>query len=241
MLTAEVRSVPLGNFFIEGLRFPNGTYGIAVPQIAAMQFFRPDVVERDIKVILGQEKEFSFKRVNTSFYPTTVKAITLKEFEILSIAIALKGNTAATDLTHHLREFFYHVIKTGLREKGVKVTAETVREEFESLTSAIAKRCCKQIADSEALLQADRSSLGLSLALLFDDAFCDRTSQESESRQLWFKELQEKEENSFWFLVPEIQSWFEENGSRYPKTQQHGRLQDDEPFSFWKDTQRPKK
>ena len=42
MLTAIVSPVPIGNLSIEGLLLQDGSYGVAVSQIVALQFVPPN-------------------------------------------------------------------------------------------------------------------------------------------------------------------------------------------------------
>ena len=93
MLTAIVSPVPIGNRSIEGLLLQDGTYAIAVPQICSIFQFPIKHASRDLKDILGTG--FQFPKARTTLHPKAVNCVTLKDFEILTFELVLRGNSSA--------------------------------------------------------------------------------------------------------------------------------------------------
>ena len=108
MLTAIVSPVPIGNRSIEGLLLQDGTYAIAVPQICSIFQFPIKNATRDIKAILGAG--FQFLKARTTLHPKAVNCVTLKDFEILTFELVLRGNSSAIAFTRDLLGFSLQVL-----------------------------------------------------------------------------------------------------------------------------------
>ena len=93
ILTAEIAQVKVGAIEFQGLRFPDGCYGIAVPQIANLFSFSIKNAARDFKALLGCD--FQYIQAKTSLNPKAVSALTLYDFESLTLELVAKGNTLA--------------------------------------------------------------------------------------------------------------------------------------------------
>jgi hypothetical protein len=91
--TADVAQVKVGELKFEGLKFPDGSYGIAVSQIAKLFSISVHNASRDFKALLGCD--FQFIQANTSLNFKAVKALTLYDFESLTLELVAKGNTLA--------------------------------------------------------------------------------------------------------------------------------------------------
>ena len=94
MLTAVVSPVPIGNLSIEGLLLQDGSYGVAVSQIVALQFVPPNRSLKQLETLLGMVFQ-SHLKVKTILNPKVVNAIALKDFEILTFELVLRGNSSA--------------------------------------------------------------------------------------------------------------------------------------------------
>ena len=92
---AKVTQVPLGSISVEGLMLPDGTFGIAVPQIAKL--FSDSInqfhASRDIKSLLG--KDFQLTKIKSDLHPKAVNYLSLKEFNMLLPLLVAKGSKAA--------------------------------------------------------------------------------------------------------------------------------------------------
>lgn len=89
---AEVTQVlvPGTSILINGLMFPNGEYGVAVPQITELNLVRQNQASRDIKALLG--KDFQFDKATTILNPKAVNVVSLEDFNRILMALAFKGN-----------------------------------------------------------------------------------------------------------------------------------------------------
>ena len=96
MLTAIVCQVPIGCLTIEGLMFEDGSYGVAVPQIASLQFVRPNQASKGLKPLLGDG--FQFDQVRTKLNPKAVNAISPQDFEKLVVKLAIQQDPHAIAL-----------------------------------------------------------------------------------------------------------------------------------------------
>jgi len=106
--TAIVSPVPIGNRSIEGLLLQDGTYAIAVPQICSIFSFAKEHASRDLKAILG--KGFSLSKARTTLNSQPVNCVTLKDFEILTFELVLRGNSPAIAFTRDLLGFSLQVL-----------------------------------------------------------------------------------------------------------------------------------
>ena len=93
ILTAEIAQIKVGAFEFQGLKFPDGSYGIAVPQIANLFSISINQASKDFKALLGSD--FQYIQATTSLNSKAVNALTLDDFESLTLELAFKGNTVA--------------------------------------------------------------------------------------------------------------------------------------------------
>jgi len=88
ILTAEIAQIKVGALEFQGLRFPDGCYGIAVPQIANLFSISINHASRDFKALLGSD--FQYIQAKTSLHPKAVNALALADFEKLTLDLAFK-------------------------------------------------------------------------------------------------------------------------------------------------------
>lgn len=100
ILTAEIAQIKVGGLEFQGLRLPDGCYGIALPQIAKLFSISIQNASRDFKALLGSD--FQYIQAKTSLHPKAVKALALFDFESLTLELAFKGNTLAKDFARAL-------------------------------------------------------------------------------------------------------------------------------------------
>jgi len=96
MTKAIVAKIDLGFVKFDGLMLPDGSYAIAVPQIAELIGFSNDHSSRDIKALLG--KDFQFAKVVSELHPKAVNTLTIKEFSLLLIELTAAGYPVARAL-----------------------------------------------------------------------------------------------------------------------------------------------
>lgn len=90
---AAIATVDLGFTKIEGLMLPDGSYAIAVPQIAEVFSFLIHNASRDFKALLGEDSPFL--KAKTPINSKAVNILTLEQFSRLVRALDKKGNPIA--------------------------------------------------------------------------------------------------------------------------------------------------
>lgn len=123
---APVTPVQIGNLSIPGLLLEDGSFAIAVPQIAEMTEFQflKNNAQRDIKALLG--KGFQFLKSATELNPKPVNVLSLRQFETLLLELALKGNQTAATLVRQLVGLSLHQLFSDAF--GIKFEAEDRQE-----------------------------------------------------------------------------------------------------------------
>lgn len=92
---ALVSSISIGSTELEVLMLPDGSFAVAVPQIAALFSFSNSHASRDIKALMG--KDFSFSKVSSELNSKPVNILTLLELEIIATKLDRAGNLKARD------------------------------------------------------------------------------------------------------------------------------------------------
>jgi len=77
MLTAIVSPVPIGNLSIEGLLLQDGSYGVAVSQIVALQLVPPNRSLKQLETLLGMVFQ-SHLKVKTILNPKVVLTTSIR-------------------------------------------------------------------------------------------------------------------------------------------------------------------
>ncbi len=102
---AVVATVNYAGFEFPGLQLPDGSYAIAVPQVADIFQFVHSNEQRAIKRLLG--KDFQFVRAASELNPKKVNIIPLEDFGRLVNAIARSSDKAyekARELAHAIQD-----------------------------------------------------------------------------------------------------------------------------------------
>ena len=93
---ARVTNVQIGLIEVEGLMFPNGSFGIAIPQIADLVGTSKNTASRDFKRLMGEE--FRPSKNSTELGNQKINSITINEFEQLLAKLDRAGNIKAQEL-----------------------------------------------------------------------------------------------------------------------------------------------
>lgn len=93
MNKAIVTKINYAGLEFEGLMLPDGSYGVALPQIAALFQFPNKHASRQVKSLLGNG--FQFPKAKSELHPKAVNYLTLETFSLLTIHLMKKGNAVA--------------------------------------------------------------------------------------------------------------------------------------------------
>lgn len=92
-IKAIVAPIQIGHRKIQGLMMPNGDFAIAVPQIAELFQFDTNQASRTLKPLLGSG--FKFDTAKSELNSKPVNILSLTEFEVVTLELALRGNQEA--------------------------------------------------------------------------------------------------------------------------------------------------
>ncbi len=100
---AFVSHVNIGNISIEGLMYADGSFGVALPQVTSLY---PNSVPKNrslkqLEALLGITLS-SHQKVKTTLNSKVVNAISLDDFEKLTLELAMKGDKDAQSLVRIL-------------------------------------------------------------------------------------------------------------------------------------------
>ncbi len=87
---AKVADVKIGNKIIEGIMLSDGSFGIAIPQIASLVCTSSNTASRDFKRLLGED--FRPSKVSTELGNQKINVIDLIAFEQILAKLDRKGN-----------------------------------------------------------------------------------------------------------------------------------------------------
>lgn len=101
MLKAEVAIVKIGDRRIEGLRFEDGSYGVAIPQLVELNLVPPNRSQKQIERLLGIDFP-SHQKARTTLNSKAVNSIDLKDLERLIFESALRKVSEAVEIAREL-------------------------------------------------------------------------------------------------------------------------------------------
>lgn len=127
-LKAIVAKVQFGTFEIDGLLFEDGSYGIAIPQVASLFLDSQMRASQTLKRLMGMD--FKTHKTKTSFNRNTTLSISLVDFEKVLAKLDRAGNVKA-------QEFRDGLVGLSLQQLfcdafGVKFEAEQRQEWLEN-------------------------------------------------------------------------------------------------------------
>lgn len=104
---ATVAPVQIGHLEIEGLMFEDGTFGIAIPQLVALNLVQPNLSLKRIEERVGIDFKTGGK-AKTVFGKNLTNYIGLTDFEVLLAKLDRSGNKPAQDLRDALVGLSFH-------------------------------------------------------------------------------------------------------------------------------------
>lgn len=117
---AVVSQVDLGFTKIEGLMLPDGTYAVAVPQVADLFSIPNKNASRDFKALLG--KDFSFLKTKSELNSKEVNILTIAHVTKVIYLLSLKGDDKA-------KELMLALVEEGLDRRFSKAFGQRVTDE----------------------------------------------------------------------------------------------------------------
>jgi len=93
IVKAVITKVPIGNIVIDGVMYPDGTFGIAIPQIADLFLDNRNVASRDLKRLLGND--FKTSKIKSELNTNYTNSVDLKTFELIVAKLDRVGNVKA--------------------------------------------------------------------------------------------------------------------------------------------------
>ena len=97
ILTATVTKIKFGNLEIDGLLFPDGSFGVAVPQLAELNLVPPNRSIKQLEVLLCLDFP-SHQKAKTELNSKAVNTLGLVDFERLLRKLDRAGNPIAQNL-----------------------------------------------------------------------------------------------------------------------------------------------
>lgn len=92
---AAVSVLTVGHISFEVLMLPDGSFAIAVPQVADLFQIAKDHASRDIKDLMGNG--FEFEKVFSELHPKSVNTLSIDDFKKLANILAVRGNKKAQE------------------------------------------------------------------------------------------------------------------------------------------------
>jgi len=106
ILTAEIAEVQIGNLTIEGVMFPDGSYGVAIPQVSSLFLDNHNQASKTLKRLMGAD--FKTSKVKTPFNRNATLAISLPDFERVVAKLDRAGNKKAQDFRDTMVGLSFH-------------------------------------------------------------------------------------------------------------------------------------
>lgn len=99
-MNAYVTKVSIGLLTIDGLMDQSGNYFVAVPQMVALNLVPPNRSQKQLERLVGVH--FKTHKLKTEFSRHTTSCVPLRDFEVITFELALKGNSTALTLLRSL-------------------------------------------------------------------------------------------------------------------------------------------
>jgi len=103
---AVVAPVKIGHIEIKGLMLPDGSFAVAVSQVASLFSVPLKNTSRDFKALMG--KDFQFLKAGSELHPKPINIMSLPEFELLIQKLDRSGNIPAQEFRDSLTGLALH-------------------------------------------------------------------------------------------------------------------------------------
>lgn len=133
---AIVSKIDLGFAQVEGLMLPDGSYAIAVPQIADLFGDTRNYASQSLKRLMGAD--FKTHKVSTEFNPKPVNIVKLEDFKKIIRLLDKKGNEVAS-------AFMDAILEEGLERRFDHVFNENVKRSPHPQRSGVGMNFDQQI------------------------------------------------------------------------------------------------
>lgn len=101
ILSAEVTTVQVGFYALEGLMDENGAFYVGIPQLASLKLVPQNRSLKQLEALLGM-RFTTHQKLKTSLNSKAINAISLKDFELLIAKLDRKGNIDAQEIRDQL-------------------------------------------------------------------------------------------------------------------------------------------
>lgn len=144
-IKAQIATISIGNIEIEGLLLPDGSFAIAVPQIADLLLDNRNIASRDLKRLLG--KDFKTSKARTEFNKNDVNIVSLELFQSIVFKLAINGNKKAQEFGEFLFGLSLHQLFSDAfgikfeqeqRQQWIKLRQST-KDTFKPMTDELQK------------------------------------------------------------------------------------------------------
>jgi hypothetical protein len=102
MLSAKVAPVAIGFHSIQGLMDENGSFYVAMPQLADIKLIPQNKSAKQLEPILGIDSSSHITKLKTPIHSKAVNAISIVLLEEILFNLSLKGNEKAIELSRSL-------------------------------------------------------------------------------------------------------------------------------------------
>jgi hypothetical protein len=101
-IKATSAKINLGFAVIDGLMLPSGEYAIAVPQIADLFQYNPNLASRDLKRLLGEG--FSPSKISTDLGKQLINVVSIATFKKIILTLSKQGHPVASSFIDAILE-----------------------------------------------------------------------------------------------------------------------------------------
>lgn len=170
MIKAQITTVPIGPFFIQGLMSDSGEFGVAIPQMADLNLVPPNRSLKQLEALLKLGlQSHEPKKWATPLNPKSVNVVTLEQFQLIVRAMDKQGNAAASQFVDAM--FGLSLYQLFCDAFGKKCEAEdrqrwlqtrfNTKHDFRPLTDQLQRYGFKEPWEYARFISAMQSKIGL--------------------------------------------------------------------------------
>jgi hypothetical protein len=168
IVTAEITTVQIGQVSFSGVMFPDGSYGVAIPQLVTLNLVPPDRSRKQLESLAGMTFK-THQKAKTKLNSKAVNVIGLQDFEVLLAKLDRAGNKNAQDFRDALVGLSLHQLFSDAfgiqfekedRQKWLENRFKT-KHDFRPLTDELQKAGFKEPKDYGKYIHLMQSKLGI--------------------------------------------------------------------------------